>query len=194
LQIDNSAPAIRFNVISQPNAVVRAATAVKEAGPLTETQQLQLDFWTLFQKRLLEKKVVASAHTPRPQYWFDVSLGRTGIFLSNIVDTSGGRIGVRVYLGNKVAEPALKQLEQQKIAIEEEIGQPLAWNPNPGSRDKTIGLTRNVDLSNRDQWSEYCDWLVDAVAKFRKAFAPRVKALKLDASMVGGVAAPQPSA
>ncbi|MBK7654601.1 MAG: hypothetical protein IPJ18_05180 [Betaproteobacteria bacterium] len=36
-QIDDSSPAIRFNVISQPNTVVRAA-AVKASGSLTETQ------------------------------------------------------------------------------------------------------------------------------------------------------------
>lgn len=55
-QIDNSAPAIRFNIISQPNEVVRAATAAKSAGALTDTQQTQLDFWTMFRNRLLAKK------------------------------------------------------------------------------------------------------------------------------------------
>jgi len=184
LQIDNSAPAIRFNVICQPNEVVRAATAAKEAGPLTETQQLQLDFWLMFQKRLLEKKVVPSAQTPRPQYWFDVPLGRTNIFLSSIVDTTGSRIGVRVYLGNRVAGAALPQLELQRDSIEEEIGQALAWNPSPENKDKIIGLFRTVDLSARDQWPEYCDWLVGYVAKFRKAFVPRVKALKLESGVV----------
>lgn len=184
LQIDDSAPAIRFNVISQPNEVVRAATAAKEAGPRTETQQLQLEFWTMFQKRL-EKKVVPSAQTPRPQYWFDVRLGRSNIFLSNIVDTSGERIGVRVYLGNRIAEPALDQLTKQKSAIEAEIGENLSWNPTPENRDKIIGLFRNVDLSNRDAWPDYVDWMVGYVAKFRKAFAPRVKALSLDTSLAG---------
>lgn len=180
LQIDDSPPAIRFNVISEPNEVVRAATAAKEAGPLSATQQLQLDFWTMFQKQLLQKKVVVSAQTPRPQYWFDVPLGRMRFVLSNIVDTTGNRIGVRVYLGNQIAGAALPQLEKQKEAIESEIGQPLTWNPNPTNRDKIIGLYRNVELSNRDEWPEYCEWLVGYVAKFRKTFAPRVKALNLE--------------
>lgn len=179
LQIDDSSPAIRFNVISQPNQVVRAATAAKSSGALTDTQQMQLEFWTMFRARLLEKKVIASAQTPRPQYWFDVALGRSNIFISNMVDTSAGRIGVRVYIGNRIADAALPQLEREKLAIENEIGEALSWNPTPEKRDKIIGLFRKVDLTNRDAWPEYCDWLVDHVGKFRRAFVPRVKALRL---------------
>lgn len=179
LQIDDSPPAIRFNIISQPNQVVRAATAAKSSGSLTETQQMQLEFWTMFRNRLLEKKVIPSAQTPRPQYWFDVALGRANIFLSNILDTYGSRIGVRVYIGNRIAEAALAQLEKDKVAIEQEIGEKLVWNPTPEKRDKIIGLFRKVDLSNRDAWPEYCDWLVDFDGKFRNAFVPRIKTLKL---------------
>ncbi len=179
LQIDDSPPAIRFNVISEPNQVVRAAVAAKSSGPLTEAQQTQLEFWTIFQKRLLEKKVIPSAQTPRPQYWFDVALGRSNITLSNILDTYAGRVGVRVYLGNKIADSALAQLEADKVAIEKEIGAKLLWNPTPEKRDKVIALYRKVDLADRESWPEYCDWLVEHVRKFRKAFMPRVKKLEL---------------
>lgn len=179
LQINDSPPAIRFNVIGQPNEVVRAATAAKSSGTLTETQQMQLEFWTMFRDRLLEQKVIPSAQTPRPQYWFDVALGRSNISLSNILDTSAGRIGIRVYLGNRIAEAALAQLEKDKVAIENEIGEKLLWNPTPEKIDKIIGLFRSVDLSRRDAWPEYCDWLVNFVGRFRRAFMPRIKLLKL---------------
>lgn len=146
----------------------------------TPTQLLQLDFWMMFKKRLLEMNVVSSAQTPRPQYWFDVALGRGGIHLSNIVDTVGNRIGVRLYIKHQIAESVLIQLAPQKAAIEAEIGASLVWNPTPEKQDKIIGLSRNVDLSNRSAWPEYCDWLVGYVAKFREAFVPRIMALKLD--------------
>ncbi len=180
LQIDESSPAIRFNIICEPNQVVRAATKAKTSGALTEVQQMQLDFWTMFQMRLLEKKVVQSAQTPRPQYWFDVALGRTNFFLSNILDTSAGRIGVRVYIGNRIAKAALSQLEKDREDIEKEIGETLSWNPTPEKRDKIIGLFRTVDISKREAWPEYCDWLVDYVGRFRKAFMPRIKTLRLN--------------
>ena len=178
-QIDNSKPALRFNVLSKPTEIARGATAIKSGGPITETKKLQLEFWTMFREQLLKHKVVPSAQTPRPQYWFDISLGRSNLHLSCIANTWEGRIGVRVYIGNKIADLALPQLEAQRKEIEAEIGEPLKWNPYPEKQDKIIVLDRMVDLHDRSQWDGYVSWLVERVDKFRKAFAPRVKALKL---------------
>ncbi|MGY3448410.1 hypothetical protein [Bradyrhizobium sp. USDA 4353] len=66
LQIDNSKPAIRFTVVGQPNEIVRAAAVAKSTGNLSEGQRTQLEFWTSFRDRLLERKVVISPQTPRP--------------------------------------------------------------------------------------------------------------------------------
>ena len=181
-QIDQSKPAVQFNVLSQPSEIVREGNRVKSAAPITEVKKLQLDFWTSFRAALLERKIVSSAQTPRPQYWFDVSLGRSNIFLSNIASPTERRIGVRVYISNKAADLALPQLEAERATIEKEIGEPLEWNPNPDNRDKIIGLYRQADLNDPNKWPEYIAWLADRVAKFKKAFEPRVK--KLDLSPV----------
>jgi hypothetical protein len=133
----------------------------------------------MFREALLERKIVSSAQTPRPQYWFNVALGRSNIHLSNIANTFDGRIGVRVYIGNKIADMALPQLEAQRSAIENEIGEPLKWNPNPDAKDKVILLDREADLDNRSKWPEYISWLAERVTKFKKAFEPRVKQLVL---------------
>lgn len=184
-QIDESSPAIQFKIISSPNELIRAATLAKTSGNLSENQKLQLEFWTEFQKRLLEKKVVTSTQTPRPQYWFDVPLGRSGIYLSNTLNTSDQKIGVRVYISNRVGDAALNQLMSQRDAIEMEIGLPLQWNPNPEKRDKIIATYRDVDLSIRSEWPEYVDWFVDLTQNFRKAFMPRVKRLELTQPIAG---------
>jgi len=45
--------------------------------------------------------------------------------------------------------------------------------------NKTIGLKRDADLTKRDYWDEYLDWLTDMTIKFRKRFSKRVKSLDL---------------
>ena len=82
-QIDESRPAVRFNVISRPAEIKRENAAGKSKETLSETQKLQLEFWNEFQEKLLKSKVLRSTQTPRPQYWFDVALGSSNIFLSN---------------------------------------------------------------------------------------------------------------
>ena len=86
---------------------------------------------------------------------------------------------LRVYLRSKIADTALLQLQADRKAIEFEIGDKLIWNPNPNKLDKVILLDREADLNDRSKWDEYISWLVDKVAKFRKAFGPRVLKLKL---------------
>jgi hypothetical protein len=180
-QIDQSKPAVQFNVLSQPSEIVRKAVAVKSAGLITDTKKMQLEFWTSFREELLARKVVASAQTPRPQYWYHVALGRSNIFLSLIANTTDGRIGIRVYLRKQIADMMLTHLIAERAEIEKEIGEPLHWDPNPDKDDKIIMVGRPADLNDRSKWPEYISWLVDRVAKFKKAFEPRIK--KLDLSL-----------
>jgi len=182
-KIDQSKPAVRFNVVSKPASMARKSTITKASSkPLTDDQKLQHEWWIAFHDSLLDKSVVKSAHSPRPQYWFDVALGRTGFHLSNTASVSKGEIGVRLYIWNKInAETALQAMLQQKDDIEREIGESLLWDPNPQARDKTIKITIPADLRDRDKWPEYLDWMVGMTDKFIRAFAPRVKELDLAA-------------
>lgn len=178
-QIDDSKPAVRFNVISKPADIIRQTAITKASENLTETKKIQLEFWTKFREKLSKRKEIPSVQSARPQYWFDVSLGRSGIHLSNTANTSDNKIGVRVYIANKVANVALPQLLQMKEEIEAEIGEKLEWDPNPENLDKTIGLKRDADLTKRENWEEYLNWLTDMTIKFRKTFSKRVKSLDL---------------
>lgn len=65
---------------------------------------------------------IGSLQTPRPQYWFDVALGKSGIHLSNTFNTWENIIGVRVYISNKVADKWLPYFESHKEDIETKIG------------------------------------------------------------------------
>jgi len=179
-RIDNSRPAVKFNVISRPVEIVRQAAIVRASENLTETRKLQLEFWTAFRDKLIEEKVVPSAHTPRPQYWFDVAVGRSNFVLSNIANTSEGRVGVRLYMSHRVADKAISQLMEQKEEIERELGIELLWNPHPEKSDKIIAVYRNADIWNREEWDIYIAWLVDMVSKFRKVFMPRIKMLNIN--------------
>lgn len=82
-------------------------------------------------------------------------------------------------------KPRWLNWRRNRVAIESEIGEKLLWNPTPEKLDKIIGLFRSVDLSSRDAWPEYCDWLVNLVGRFRKAFVPRIKLLKLNEVTAG---------
>ena len=175
IQIDNSSPAIQFNVKSSPNEIVRQATKRKEQGELSEARKLQLDFWTEFKEKLKETGKIGSLQTPRAQYWFDVALGKSGINLSNTFNTWENIIGVRVYISNKVADEWLPYFEEHKKDIETKIGASLDWNPNPENKDKVIVLTKSYELDKKENWDEPINWLVNHTILFRDIFAKLIK-------------------
>jgi hypothetical protein len=177
--IDNSPPAVRFNVISRPAEIVRQASASK-SGELSETKQIQLDWWTAFRAALLDNKIVPSTGSARPQSWYEVPLGRTGIFIQNSANVLEGRLGVRVYFWAKSGgDSALKQLSADREVIDQEIGQSLQWNPNPENKDKIIAIYHDVDLYDRKRWDDYRAWMLDMTKRFRDTFRPRIKHMKL---------------
>ena len=177
--IDGSRPAVRFNVLSRP-AEINRQVVVTKPGDLSAARQLQLEWWTAFREALVASKLVGSTQKPRAQYWYEVALGRSGIFLSNSVNTWDNRVGVRVYLqGTFGGDAALEQLLTERETIEREIGYPLQWNPNATNKDKVIAIDRDVDLSDRSRWDEYISWMLDMTRSFHKTFAPRVKKLDL---------------
>jgi hypothetical protein len=74
-------------------------------------------------------------------------------------------------------------LEQQRNAIEAEIGEKLEWDAS--KQDKTIAIRRDADLGKRDMWHEYLGWMVDMTRRFKKAFSPRIKLLDFSGSIQG---------
>lgn len=180
--IDNSRPAVRFNVVSRPTALVKRSV-IEGGGELSATRVMQLEWWTAFRQALEATKALPSLQTARAQSWYDVALGRTGFSLSCRANVTDGVIGVRVYLHYRYGgQNALMQLMDSRAAIEQELGSTLTWNPNPEAQDKVITLERKADLQRRDQWAEYLDWLVNATLKMRAVFGPRVMALEIEAT------------
>lgn len=174
-QIDDSKAALRFNVISKPNLAVRQAARSKGTDDLSDKRRFQFEFWNKFKDKLAKTKKIPSLQTPRPQYWFDVTLGKSYIHISNTCNTDDNTVGVRIYIGNKIADSMLPFLESKKDEIEKSIGQKLSWNPNPDNRDKVIILQHTTDFADKEKLDEAINWLVDYTIKFRETFSKIIK-------------------
>jgi hypothetical protein len=111
LKIDNSLPAIRFNVVSRSAVELRTVKVTSRDG-LSEGEKLQFEFWTAFEEKLRSTQAVPSTQTPKPRYWFNVSLGKSGIFLSNIANTWDKRIGLRIYMRVYIANQRYRRAVQ----------------------------------------------------------------------------------
>lgn len=175
LQINESLPAVNFNIVSQPNDVVKQVTKRKDNSELSETRMTQLKFWEAFKASLQQTSKITKLQTPRPQYWFDIALGKSGIHLSNTFNTNENVIGLRVYIGSKEVPKWLPYFEEHKTDIEHQLGQKLEWSPNSNAKDKVITLTKSFDLTNETKWQEPIKWLTENTVRFYEVFSQLVK-------------------
>jgi hypothetical protein len=143
----------------------------------SHVKQLQLEFWTEARAALQQSGKFASLQTPRPRYWFDVVLGRSGIHLSLTANTLDKRVGVKVVLMPDKADRALPTLLEQRAAIESELDAKLEWNPYPQKRVKIIALTHPANIQDRGSWPAAIAWLTKMASAFHATFAPRVAQL-----------------
>jgi hypothetical protein len=173
-QIDESKLALRFNLISKPNLAVREAVRSITMDELSDTKKFQYNFWIKFRDKLSETKKIPSLHTPRPQYWFNVAIGKVGIYISNTCNTEDQTICIKIYILRKIADVMFPYLESRKGEIEEYLGESLSWNPNPDKRDKIILLSRPTDFSSLESTDEAIDWLAEKTVNFREVFSKMI--------------------
>jgi hypothetical protein len=182
-RIGDSAVAPKFNLVAKPNEWSKSVADEKARVELTETKQLQYEFWQYVRDALAEARTAPSLQTPRPQYWYNVAIGRTGFHISMIADTMGDRVGVRLMMRARYGgSRALELLLQDRDEIESEFDHALEWDANPEASDKSIASHHPAVLADKQSWSEVARWLVEEVGRFLSVLGPRVKALDLDRS------------
>ena len=83
-------------------------------------------------------------------------------------------------MAGRDGKPHFYLLEQDKVAIEEEIGAKLEWDEKQDRKQNYINLSpeeEDTDPEDRQDWNRQHQWLCDKLETFHKVFSPRVKVL-----------------
>lgn len=182
-RIGDSPVAPKFNMVCKPNDWVKSVSHAA-TGEITETKQMQLEFWIEFREFLLSKKGSIKPPKPMPQHWMNFAVGRSGFYLYAYVDTRKLLMGIGLAISPPDSKAHFHLLARDKDTIEKEIGEPLEWLELPNRKESRIALRNlSADPYARGKWRENQEWLFQKLEAFHKSFAPRVK--ELDASEYG---------
>lgn len=177
-RIGESAPAPKFNIVSQPNAwgtTVAMARKAIVSGELSETQQLQVEYWTAFEQRLASAKGAVKARKVVSGGWVAHAIGKSGVSLNTAMNTLKNRVRVDLYLSGPRAKANFGQLFAHKEVIEATIGVPLDWQLRPDRPESRISLSKEgCNPRLRSEWASQHDWLVATILKFHQGFHPFV--------------------
>ena len=181
-KIEDSKIAPNFKIVCQPDnwsqSISREAKRI-EQGEVSETKLKQYKFWTELGKELQTADTPLKLQKARPQHWTNLAVGKTGVRLAATFNTQEERVSAQLYIVRD--KSMFKALENNKEAIEKELGEKLSWQLLPEKAASRIALYRsNSDIENNDDWKEMLSWLVEKLEKLRSVFSPRLKNLRLE--------------
>lgn len=166
-QIEGSKPAPKFDVLVSPNEWAKAIKASPAGGELSDTKLQQLDFWTKFKSFVRAKDTRIRLQTPRPQHWYDVSMGSSEAHVALTINSRENLLGCEIYISKN--KELFKFLQERKDEIEKEIGEQAEWvDAAVASR---IKIKKEIpDLFSQNEAENYFAWLYEKTVLFQKVF------------------------
>ena len=172
-QIGDSPFAPKFSIVSKPNDWSKALKQSAGSSKLTDTKVLQLDFWNKFKEFMFANKTKLKLRTPRPQHWYDISMGVSDAHISLTTDSQKDLMACEIYIPN--SKEIFYGLEKCKKEIENELNIKLEWQPLDGKKASKIKLSREGAINETEAWEEYFAWFKDNAEVFQKVFYKYIK-------------------
>jgi hypothetical protein len=174
-KIDDSKPAPKFEIVVSPNEWAKAIKSSPVNKDLTDTKLQQLDFWDKFKSFVKKENLNIKLRTPRPQHWYDISIGSSNCHIALTLNTRENLIGCQLYIDKN--KEFFHHLLNQKDVIEKGIGEAAEWGDAP--KASMIKITKEVnELFNESELDDNFAWLLSKVVLFQKVFGSHIKSFK----------------
>lgn len=174
-QIGDSNPAPKFEVIVSPNEWAKVIKSYPANEELTNTKLQQLEFWKNFKEYVSVKNSSLKLRTPRPQHWFDVSIGSSEAHIALLINTRENLVGCELYIPDN--KDLYNYLQERQEEVEKNIESKIEWvDANKASMLKTKSPAG--ELFDTEKQKEYFDWLLSQTVKFTKVFGKYIKEFK----------------
>lgn len=175
-KIGDSPPAPKFQIVSKPNNWTKAFRKVAtQQSEISDTKMLQWEFWEGLKEYGENKGSIIRFRGPRPQHWYTFSVGSSKGHLAFTVNSRENLISCETYI--KRDQELYYNLKDKKDEIEEKIGEELEWQDLEGKQGFRIRITKNIDFTNKDNWPDCFEWLIDKGEKFYSVFGEYIRSL-----------------
>ncbi len=174
-QIENSARAPQFRIVSSPNNWSRNMQSAVTKNP---SERQQYKYWTKFQDYMIQNGSQIKLPEPKASRNFEIRIETAGTPIRVWVNRNEC-IGVTLNIGHKNAKTFFHLLKEQRDEIEDQLGEPLEWEEKPNQNDSRITLRKvDTDPANETDWHNQHEWLASKVELFYQIFKPRIDELK----------------
>ena len=176
-QIENSARAVQFDVVSSPNDWSRNTRRAANQE-LSETDKSHLRFWTGLREYMEDKGSSLNCPAPGPSRYIVFSIGRAGFSMETHLAPTHNKISIRLCIDRDDTKAHFYLLQEQQEAIEKAFGEVLEWNELPGNKRSRISLTKvDTDPLDENDWPHQYEWFTTQLEVFDAVFRERIRGL-----------------
>lgn len=181
-QIGDSVPAPYFKLAVQPNGWTKQVKANSkiETGELSGIKKAQLQYWTEFNGFMEDNpSKLFKPQKGQPHHWMNVSMGKSGIYLSCQVNSMTKQIGVVMIIHNTLEDKSNFDTLQNtyKADFDQLFDVPVEWRRMEDKKQSNISVFTDYDFTNTKQRNEQFQWIKDTVEKYEQFFRDKIKQL-----------------
>ena len=164
-RIGNSKSAPMFNVVVEPNSWSKI---VKGRG-VTTTKLNHQRFWAGFKEFASNSDTDLSIrHKPRPQPWYDISIGSTDAHISLSLNTVKNQLYTDIYIRDN--QNLYEHLFQKKELFQEIVEGEIEWLPLEDKQASRIRCTRSGNPHDENHQEKHFAWMLKRSDEFAEAF------------------------
>lgn len=168
-KIDNSAPAPRFNIVAKPNDWTKTIRQAGSSNKVTDLKLKQQEFWAkLKEYGEANSKLINSWQKPRPQHWYDISIGTSQAHIACFVNTPKQQVSVNIYISDN--KELYHKFFSKKKQIEDKLGYELIWDELPDKKASIIGVIKKGIFQDEKQEEALIIWIHRTIEEFTQVF------------------------
>ena len=182
-QIEDSARAAQFDVVSSPNNWTRGVSRDTQRAAnqeLSDRRQWRMRYWTGLREFIVDNGSSVNCPTPTGSN-LRLSIGRTNFSVYACLASSKREIDIRLYMAGDFSKAHYHLLKEQQKEIHDEFGEPLEWNELPTSERSRINLSKeDTDPLDENDWPQQYKWFTAKLERFDHVFRPRIRSLNAE--------------
>ena len=177
LQIDDSNPALNFQLVVSPNEWRKSKKQKTSKNPSSRGEKYRYYFQVLIDE-LRENHKFTGAEVGLAQNWYNFSGGFGGISYGAWF-AKGGKVLTYITIRQKTDENRIKifnMLEKEKRKLESNFDSPLEWTCDAEKSLSRIAISRDGDIELSDsELEEIREWHIENLLKLKKVFTPEIE-------------------
>jgi hypothetical protein len=175
-KIEESAPAVKFSVIEQPNDWSKMVKSEKTDNKITERKVLIKEFWIVLNE-VIEERNSFKTRKPSMDHWYSLPIRSSLCHLSISIIAKERKIRLELHIPNnkRIYDYFFKHKEE----IEKVFGEDLIWDRLENKKASRIETyIKGFNLSDSNTHHQYATKSIQIIEKMREAFAPYIPQIR----------------